>query len=82
MTRSFLTGIAAALALTGTQALAATGMDADGDGLVTFDELLVAMPTLTEETFTTLDANGDGMLDAEEIAAAQESGVIPVADQG
>ncbi|NNF73114.1 MAG: EF-hand domain-containing protein [Rhodobacteraceae bacterium] len=78
MTRLILAVAFAFAGLSGA-ALAATGYDADGDGLVTFNEMLAAMPSLTEETFSTIDANGDGAVDADELVAAQESGVIPAA---
>ena len=51
--------------------------DSDGDGMFSFDEMLVAYPTLTEETFITIDTNGDGGIDEEELAAATEAGVLP-----
>ncbi len=62
-----------------TMASAATLEDADSnaDGLVTFDELLVVAPDVSEETFRLADANEDGMIDAEEFATAQETGLLP-----
>lgn len=51
--------------------------DADGDGMVTLEELLAVYPTVTEETFAAADTDADGMLSAEELAAAQEVGLIP-----
>ena len=70
--------IASTLALGATAALAQE-MDADGDGLVTWDELSVAMPDVTEETFTLADTNVDGGLDADELQAAVDAGLIPAA---
>lgn len=62
-------------------ATAATAQDAsidlDGDGMYSFPELLVIMPDMTDEAFTTMDSTGDGLLDAEEIAAATEAGLLP-----
>ncbi|MDG3042807.1 hypothetical protein [Roseicyclus marinus] len=52
-------------------------LDADGDGMVSYDEAQTALPDLTEAEFAALDANGDGMLNAEEIAAAADAGLIP-----
>lgn len=52
-------------------------LDADGDGLVSYNEALAALPDLTEAEFAALDADGDGMLDVDEIAAAEEAGLIP-----
>ncbi|PRY93579.1 EF hand domain-containing protein [Hasllibacter halocynthiae] len=72
--------ITAALAALGTAALA-QDMDADGDGLVTWDELSAAMPDVTEETFTLADTNVDGSLDADEYQAAVDAGLIPAATE-
>ncbi|WP_224814577.1 hypothetical protein [Hasllibacter sp. MH4015] len=55
----------------------AESVDGDGDGMVSFAELLVLMPALTEEEFQALDADADGLLSADEIGAAQEAGLIP-----
>ncbi len=52
-------------------------MDADGDGLVSYTELLMVMPDVTEDEFAALDANADGGLDATELAVAVEAGLIP-----
>jgi Ca2+-binding EF-hand superfamily protein len=52
-------------------------LDSDGDGRVSYPEMLVAMPELSEEEFAALDADGDGGLDAEELAAAEAAGLIP-----
>lgn len=55
----------------------AAGLDANGDGLVTYDELLAVMPDLNEEEFAVLDIDANGALDADEVAAAIEEGIIP-----
>ncbi|GAB5446478.1 hypothetical protein [Gymnodinialimonas sp.] len=52
-------------------------VDADGDGMVSFAELLVLMPALSEEEYQALDADADGLLSSDEIGAAQEAGLIP-----
>lgn len=62
-------------------ALASTGYDADGDGVVTMEEAKAILPTLSDAEFTAMDANGDGVLDADELTAAQEAGQLP-AQQG
>ena len=67
---------AALLALAST-AIAATEMDTDGDGAYSFNEVLAAYPTLTEEPFISIDADASGSLNDEELAAALESGVLP-----
>lgn len=51
--------------------------DANADGMVTFDELLVIAPDVSEETFRLADANEDGMIDVEEFGMAQETGLLP-----
>lgn len=70
--------IAMSLLLVSTPALFA--QDADGDGLVTWDELVAAHPDLTEDAFIAADTNGDGTLDEDELAAAREAGIIPAED--
>ncbi|MBO6604863.1 MULTISPECIES: hypothetical protein [Paracoccaceae] len=54
-----------------------SSLDTDGDGLVSYTELLMAMPDMTETDFATLDADESGALDADELNAAQEAGIIP-----
>ncbi len=68
----------AALAVTATLAAADMAqLDTDGDGLVSFEEMVAAVPTVSEETFTTIDTNLDGALDAGEYAAAEAAGTLP-----
>lgn len=69
-----------ALGLLILSAPALLAQDADGDGLVTMEELTAAYPDVTEEAFTEADTNGDGALNAEELAAAREAGLIPMDD--
>ncbi|PTX55938.1 EF hand domain-containing protein [Litoreibacter ponti] len=64
----------------GTAAFAAVAdLDSDGDGVVSFTEMLASYPTLTEEGFSAIDTNGDGVVDEEEMTAATEGGLIPEA---
>ena len=75
-----ITLVAAFAVLVGGASLAmgqAETVDADGDGMVSFAELLVVMPALSEAEFQALDADADGLLSTEEIAAAEEAGLIP-----
>ncbi|MDU8942247.1 EF-hand domain-containing protein [Ovoidimarina sediminis] len=73
--------LAGGFALTGTAAIAdMSALDTDGDGLVSFEEMIAAVPTVSEETFTTIDTNADGTLDAEEFAAAEAAGTLPPTD--
>ena len=55
-------------------------LDTNGDGMITFDEMLAAVPTVTEENFLAIDTNGDGTVDADEYAAAEAAGTLPMQD--
>ncbi len=57
--------------------LAATAADANGDGLLTLDEVQAVMPEVTAAAFSAMDLNADGALDAAEVEAAQEAGLMP-----
>ncbi len=70
--------IALSLLLASTPALFA--QDADGDGLVTMEELVAAYPDVTEDAFNAADTDGSGSLDEDELAAAREAGLIPMDD--
>lgn len=80
MMKSFPLTLLAALGLT-IPALAmgagAAERDANGDGLLTIEEVQAAYPEVTTESFTAMDTNADGALDAEEVAAAEEAGMMP-----
>jgi hypothetical protein len=76
MTRLLVSACALAIFFCGA-VVAATDADTNGDGVLTLDEALVAIPEITASTFIELDLNGDGALDAEEIEAAREAGLIP-----
>ncbi len=73
-TLTFLSAIG--LALPGL-ALAATELDANGDGLLTLDEVQAVMPETTAESFSAMDTNADGALDSDEVGMAQEAGLMP-----
>lgn len=68
---------AATLALLTAPAWAQAGLDADGDGNVTMDELQAAFPEATADQFAAMDTDADGVLNAEEVAAAQAAGILP-----
>lgn len=51
--------------------------DADGNGTWSLEELQVAYPDLTQDSFTAMDVNADGGIDAEELAKAIGDGMLP-----
>lgn len=53
-------------------------MDANGDGVLTIDEVQAIYPDITAETFSAMDVNADGALDEDELVAAQQAGLMPV----
>lgn len=55
-------------------------LDTDGDGMISYEEMIAAVPDVTEDTFASLDMNADGSLDSEEYAAAEEAGTLPTAN--
>lgn len=55
----------------------ATSLDTDGDGLVSYTELLIAMPEMSEADFAALDLDESGALDDAELMAAQDAGMVP-----
>ncbi|TMV08695.1 EF-hand domain-containing protein [Ruegeria sediminis] len=61
-------------------ALAQSAADANGDGMLTIEELQAVIPDLEAEQFASMDVNGDGSLDQDEVAAAQEAGLLPATD--
>jgi hypothetical protein len=81
----FITTIlgAAALATSAFAAGGVTSLDANGDGLVSVDELQTAHPDVTAEQFSQIDGNGDGAVDDAELSAAQDAGLLPaMPDEG
>lgn len=57
-------------------ALTVSDVDTDGDNLVSFAEMTVKYPDLTEEAFGDIDTSDDSYVDETELAAALEAGVI------
>lgn len=76
MTRSTALATVSLFVLAGAVS-AATEADANGDGVLTLDEVQAVMPDVTVETFSAMDLNDDGALDAAEVQAAQEAGLMP-----
>ena len=78
MTSKLLATLSAAILLTPAVAFATTEIDANGDWLLTFDEVQAVFPEITVESFSAMDVNADGALDADDIAAAEEeAGLMP-----
>lgn len=50
--------------------------DADGTGTFTMEQLLAALPDMSEELFGEIDADGDGLASVEELDAAREARLI------
>ncbi len=57
-------------------AFAAAHLDTDGDGAYSMDELTVAYPDMTEETFAAIDADASGTVTEEELQAAVDAGTV------
>lgn len=69
----------------GTMVLAADtvtldALDSNGDGTLSYGEMLIAMPNLTEAGFTEMDADADQAIDADELAAAISTGLLAPAE--
>lgn len=69
----------AILTFAGAAFAAMPSVDADGDGVASFTEMLAVYPTLTEEGFGAMDTNSDGVIDEAEMTVAIEGGLIPEA---
>ena len=70
---------ATAMTLTATLAFAQgvdPALDANADGMLSYTELTVGYPDMTEDGFTAMDTNGDGLLDADEVTAAVDAGTL------
>lgn len=75
--KKILLQTATVIALSATAVSAQSEIDADGDGLLSYNELLAAYPAMTEENFTAIDTNSDGAVDADEMKIAEEAGLLP-----
>jgi len=79
MTRNTL--LAAAILGTSAAAFAMTEIDTNGDGGVSYEEMIAVFPEYTEADFFNADTDGNGMIDEAEQAAARDAGLWPD-DQG
>lgn len=57
-------------------------IDANGDGVMTIDEVQAIFPDVTVEAFAEADVNNDGALTDEEMISGQEQGLIPTRTDG
>lgn len=57
-------------------------LDTDASGSLSIEELQVAIPDLTAETFAMLDTDADGAISEEEFAALTAGGAAEPADAG
>ena len=76
MRRAALGAIAVAMFAAPAFALTVSDLDTDGDGLVSFTEMAVKYPDLTEDAFGEVDTGDDGFVDEAELAAALAAGTI------
>lgn len=54
----------------------AVEVDANGDGVLTIDEVQAVWADVTAESFSQMDTDADGVLSDEEIKAAEEAGLL------
>ncbi|MEM6595905.1 MAG: hypothetical protein AAGC82_01590 [Pseudomonadota bacterium] len=52
-------------------------LDANADGMVSYEEISAVMPEIGTDLFDVIDANQDGMIDEDELTVATESGLLP-----
>ncbi|MGB7317488.1 MAG: EF-hand domain-containing protein [Planktotalea sp.] len=76
-TKATLTLAAISLA---SASFAMSDADANGDKMLTLDEMKSAYPEISEDQFMQADADSDGILSEQELANAVESGVLPQLD--
>ena len=60
----------------------AVEVDANGDGVMTVDEVQAVYPDITAETFAEVDTNNDGVLDDAEMIIGVENGLVPTPSDG
>ena len=57
-------------------------VDANGDGLMTVDEVQAVYPDITPALFSEVDTNNDGVLDDDEMVVGKAKGLIPRLSDG
>lgn len=76
MRRAAVSAILVALFAAPAFAITVSDVDTDGDSLVSFTEMTVKYPDLTEQAFAEIDTNDDFQVDDAELTAAVEAGLI------
>ncbi|AHD02226.1 hypothetical protein [Leisingera methylohalidivorans] len=76
MRRAAVGTMMAALIAAPAFALTVSDVDTDGDSQISFTEMAVMYPDLTEAAFGEVDTSGDSLVDEAELAAALETGMI------
>lgn len=76
MRRAALGAIAVAMFAAPAFALTVSDLDTDGDSLISYTEMTVKYPDLTEDAFGEIDTSDDGFVDEAELAAALAAGTI------
>jgi hypothetical protein len=55
-------------------------IDVNGDGFYSYPEIGSMYPEITDVDFSAMDTTSDGLLDMAEVMAAQDAGLMPVAE--
>jgi hypothetical protein len=55
-------------------------IDVNGDGFYSYPEIGSMYPEITDADFSAMDTTSDGLLDMAEVMAAQDAGLMPVAE--
>jgi len=78
MNKFTLSAITLATAMTPALAMSegATEVDANGDGVLSVEEVQAVWPDMTAEQFAELDTDGDGALNDAEVMAAEDAGMM------
>lgn len=71
------TAFAATLLVLSNAAFAMSDSDANGDKMITLEELQAAYPEVSEDMFNEADSDQDGVLTTVELADAIAAGVLP-----
>ena len=55
-------------------------IDVNGDGFYSYPEIGSMYPEITDVDFSAMDTTSDGLLDMAEVMAAQDAGLMPIAE--